>query len=72
MIIINDIDSNVFHTAEYDEYGGFFLYTTDGHYETFSMSDSDFQAFAKNRDHDACLKVLVEHPDHRFVRDSLF
>lgn len=70
MIVITDIDSSVFHTAEYDEHGGFFLYTKIGHYETFSMNDSDFQEFAENRNHDVCLKVLVDHPDKVFVRDS--
>lgn len=69
MIVITDIDSNVFHTAEYDEHGGLFLYSREGHYETFSLDDSEFEEFQKNPDHDACLNILRRHADARFVRD---
>lgn len=60
--IITDIDSPVYHTAEYDNHGGLFLYRRDGyHVFVADIDDSDFAELRANPNHETCEALMGSH-----------
>lgn len=58
--IITDIDSPEFFQAEYDGHE-LFLYKDGGHYVIYSVSESEYLALYRDRDHDSCQSLLDAH-----------
>ena len=57
---ITDIDSPEFFEAEYDGHD-LFLYKDGGHFVISRVSDSEYLELYRERNHDACRKLLDSH-----------